>query len=185
MDLNVHGISPEDIQSLIGRVQALEYENNRLRSEAIAPSTPPPATYPNELRGRVDYKVIPKPEKYDGERAGNKVREFSRKMKRYLKCLVQVDQSLHCDIIAGFLVGAAYTWFTRWERNNSGFNAQELLDALVDHFSPANLAQDARNRLASFKQKGPVQKYAKAFREILEDIEGIDEMEAKTFLWLD
>jgi hypothetical protein len=180
MQVDMNSVTGEELQGLVRRLQELEMENNRLRAEVVRPSTPV-AVVQNVERTKIDYKVIPRPEKYSGERSGNKVREFSRKVRRYLKCLVNVDSNMYLDIVAGFLTGPADTWFNRWEKNNQGSGVDQMLKELVDHFSPSNLAQEARRKLSTIKQLNSVRKYSEKFREYLEDIEEIEDLEAKTY----
>lgn len=180
MNVEISNVSQEELQQLLSQMRALEFENNRLRSEIVHPNTPIPAN-PTVEKIKMDYKVIPRPEKFNGERKGSKVREFCRKIRRYLKCLVNVDKSMHVDLIAGFLVGPADTWFNRWEKTHPDSSVDEILNALVSHFSPSNLAQEARRRLCVIKQQGSVQKYSEKFREYLEDIDDIEDLEAKTY----
>jgi hypothetical protein len=56
-----------------------------------------------------------------------------------------------------------------------------MLDALILHFSPSNQSQEARRRLSNIKQQASVLRYSEKFREYLEEIESIDELEAKTY----
>ena len=172
-------INAEDLQRLLSSLQSLQIENNQLRSEILRPQTPVNAR--SDSSHKMDYKVIPRPEKFNGDRKGSKVREFCRKVKRYLKCLPHVDKALHLDIVAGFLTGTADTWYTRWEKKNQGSDVESLLDALILHFSPSNQSQEARRKLSNIKQQSSVMKYSERFREYLEEIETIDELEAKTY----
>ena len=180
MNVDVQNMSEVDLQNMFNQLRGLELENNRLRSEMMRPNTPVAAGNSSD-RVRTDYKVIPRPEKFSGERVGNKVREFSRKIKRYLRCLTNIDQTLYMDIVAGFLVDSADTWFNRWERSHPNCSVDQMLEDLVDHFSPSNLAQDARRKLSTLRQLSSVRKYSERFRELLEDVDDIEEIEAKTY----
>ena len=206
--MDIGTMNVEAVQGLIDRVQALEIDNNRLRAEMVRPNTPLAESLMDRVqalemennrlrtdmihsnatinapmftgRSKIDYKVIPRPEKYSGIREGRKVKEFCRKIRRYLKCLENVDPSLYLDIVAGFLTGSADTWYTRWERQNPKGDVDDMLEALVCHFAPSNTTHEARQKLSNLKQMSSVQKYSEKFREILEEIEDIEEAEAKT-----
>jgi hypothetical protein len=128
-----------------------------------------------------DYKAIPRPDKFKGDGKGTKAKEFAHKIKKYLRCLPNMDPELYMDVVSGFLEGSAYTWFLRWEKSYGDKNLDSLLESLISHFSPSNVSQDARRKLSTLKQKTSVQDYAVKFREILEEINEIEEMESKTY----
>jgi hypothetical protein len=183
MEFDIGSLNVDQIRELMARLQNLEVENDRLRVEASRVPTPvqaPPPTV-ESFSGLSATKIIPRPDKYDGDRKKNKVKEFSRKIQRYLRCLPQVNPELHVDIISGFLTGSADIWFHRWYNGQTSPNATQLLEDLVAHFCPANVTQEARRKLAAFKQRTSVDEYSGRFRTIMEEVEDIEEGEAKTY----
>jgi hypothetical protein len=183
MEFDIGSLNADQIRELMARLQNLEVENDRLRVEASRVPTPVQAPLPTveSFSGLSVSKVIPRPDKYDGDRKKNKVKEFSRKIQRYLRCLPQVNPELHVDIISGFLTGSADIWFHRWYNGQTSPNATRLLEDLVAHFCPANVTQEARRKLAAFKQRTSVDEYSAKFRTIMEEVDDIEENEAKTY----
>ncbi len=173
----------EQVRELMSRLQSLELENDRLRVEASR--QPTPVVQPANTFGMQSVlapgKVIPRPDKYDGDRKKNKVKEFERKMRRYLRCMPDVDRALHVDIISGFLTGPADTWFHRWSQSQLNPDAEQLLSDLVSHFCPANVSQEARRKISVLQQRTSVDEYSSKFRLLMEEIDGITEAEAKTY----
>ena len=181
MEVELNNLTPAQIQEIIARLQQLEVENNQLRNESRVPTPVVPAPQSDRNGMFMNPKLIPRPDKFDGSRKGNKVREFKRKMERYIRCQPILEEKYHCDVVSGFLTGAADVWFTRWSKGRNSFSASELLESLVEHFSPANVSQDARRRLSKFEQRGPASDYSVKFRELLEEIDEISEEEAKNY----
>lgn len=181
MEVELNNLSPGQIQEIIARLQQLEVENNQLRSESRVPTPLVPVPQSISPETSINHKLIPRPEKFDGSRKGNKVREFKRKIERYIRCQPSLDEKYHSDVVSGFLTGAADVWFTRWSTGRGDFTSAELLKGLVEHFSPANLSQEARRKLSKFEQRGPASDYAMKFRALLEDIDEISEEEAKNY----
>ena len=183
MDFDIGSLSADQIRDLMARLQNLEVENDHLRMAASRVPTPAaqPPTNTGEAFMGLNPKIIPRPDKYDGDRKKNKVKEFVRKIERYLRCLPSVDASLHVDIISGFLTGPADTWFHHWLKSQTVPTATKLLDDLVSHFCPANVAQEARRKLAELSQRSSVEDFSRRFRDLLEEVDGIEEGEAKTY----
>lgn len=179
MEIDLQNLSPDQARDLIVRLQNLEFENERLRNAATPVTQPAPIL--ESVGGFPHMKVMPRPDKYDGDRKKNKVKEFSRKIQRYLRCMPNIEPKYHVDIISGFLTGTADTWFHRWSKDKINPTADELLDDLVCQFCPANVSQEARRKLATLKQRTSVNEYSMKFREILEEVESISESESKTY----
>jgi hypothetical protein len=183
MDFDIGNLSVDQVRELMARLQNLEVENDRLRVEASRAPTPLAQSVLRAV-GAFDslaVKVIPRPDKYDGTRNKNKAKEFSRKMQKYLRVLPNIDSSLHVDIISGFLTGPADTWFHRWFNVQTMPTGELLLKDLVAHFCPANISQEARRKISLLKQRSSVEDFSRRFRDIMEEIENIDEGEAKTY----
>jgi hypothetical protein len=187
MNIDITNLSPDQARELIARLQSLELENEQLREHVSRVPTPVVQIQNNTpdsngLMGSISpAKIIPRPEKFNGDRSKNKVNEFRRKMKRYLRCIPQLGQAYHVDVISGFLTGAADSWFNRWMLTSGSPTADEVLDALVAHFCPANVSQEARRKIATLKQRTSVSDYADKFRDIMEEIDEIAENEAKNY----
>lgn len=207
MDLDISNLRPDQVQELWTRVQAerenldaerrnlaqsieterqnldaerrsLAIETQRLRAENTRAQTPLPSTV-RVVDEILDPKLIPKPKEYKGQR-GVKVNEFRRKVERYLRCLPEMSNQRQVDIISGYLVDHADTWFNRWIKGKAEVSSVELLNALVTHFNPGNGSQKARSKLQNLKQRTSVEEYSTKFREILEEIVDINENEAKS-----
>jgi hypothetical protein len=181
MEVELNNLTPVQIQEIIARLQQLEVENNQLRNESRVPTPVVPVPQSDTHGSFMNPKLIPRPDKFDGSRKGNKVREFKRKIERYIRCQPTLEDRYHCDVVSGFLTGAADVWFTRWSKGKNSFTAAELLEDLVEHFSPANVSQEARRKLSKFEQRGPASDYSVKFRELLEEIDEISEEEAKNY----
>ena len=183
MDFDIGSLNADQVRELMTRLQNLEVENDRLRVEASRVPTPMQDTHPRveSFSGLSVSKIIPRPDKYDGDRKKNKVKEFSRKIQRYLRCLPNVNPEIHVDVISGFLTGSADIWFHRWFNSQTSPNATQLLEDLVAHFCPINVTQEARRKLAIFKQRTSVDEYSSKFRAIMEEVDDIEESEAKTY----
>ncbi len=180
MNMDFTNMTEESMQEFISRYQWLELENNQLRAELLRPLSP--------TRGSVqvvsqDFKAIPRPDKFKGDRKGTKAKEFSHKIKKYLRCLPNMNPDMYVDVVSGFLEGPAYTWFLRWERTDAIKSLDSLLECLISHFSPSNASQEARRKLSVLKQITSVQDFGAKFREILEEINEIEESEAKPFFF--
>ena len=169
----------ERITQMNAELTALRQENEELRSQIAAPSASGApqteslaATITRLLTSEKKAKV-PKPHDYDGDR--QKLPTFCREAETYI-----IDQGLDRDsdtekainIIAGYMTGAAATWYTTayMTRALNGKNwkdREEFWSDVKARFGETDPTFNARTRLSRLKQgSNSVQSYSSKFNEL-------------------
>ena len=158
---------------------ALREENEELRTQITAgPSASGPAN--NDLAATISRLLtsekkakVPKPHDYDGDR--QKLPTFCREAETYI-----IDQGLDnaadtsraINVIAGYMTGAAATWYTtaymtRALNERNWENREEFWADVKARFGEADPTFSARTRLSKLKQGGnSVQSYSSKFNEL-------------------
>ena len=121
--------------------------------------------------------LMSRPDKYNGERKLATIKAFCGKMKDYLDCQKDLDESQKLKIMASCLTGSAYTWYSQWFQKHPMATSQTLETAIKETFSPPQSELSARVKLRDLRQLGAVKSYADKFREVLEEIDYIDEVD--------
>jgi len=164
------------ISTLQGQINEL---NLRMASQERA-STPAPVNVPpvqptiNVHVPRM-HSLMTKPDKYNGERKLATIKAFLGKMKDYLEVQNELEDSQKLKIMASCLTGTAYTWYSQWIEKNPFATSNNLAVAIRETFAPPQSEMSARVQLRDLKQLGKVKSYADKFREVLEEIDYIDE----------
>ena len=167
----------EKITNLQTELAAVKEENEELRAQITGPSTSGPkndklAATITQLLSEKRAKV-PKPHDYDGDR--QKLPTFCREAETYI-----IDQGLDgesdtekaVNIIAGYMTGAAATWYTtaymtRALNEKMWKNREEFWTDVKGRFGDSDPTFSARTRLSKLKQgSNSVQSYSSKFNEL-------------------
>jgi hypothetical protein len=146
-------------------------------SNASGYATPAGSTEPTEARPtaipRIGGlgKLIPKPERFDGQQAkGPAVLLFLYSLTNYYTLLATaegistVPEEIKIMLAGTFLAGYALLWYRAHSASFTSFQA--LKDALKLQFGDPNLEHNCRTQLENLRQTGTVATYTAAFTEI-------------------
>jgi hypothetical protein len=152
---------PQLLEDLAQRVAQIQMENG-----ASPMLTAPPVQNSFNISSLV--AKLPSPRPYDGKRDGILLRNFRQSVENYMK-VISASEQQKLEIFSFLLTDSALLWYQ--ERMNLPQPAfptiSFALDALIDHFEPANFQRSLRDKFYYLKQTSSVKDYTDQIRQLL------------------